>query len=43
VQERGTPFGAENDAFDAGYRKFRLEPGSRLGGRVRFVVKAQRD
>jgi hypothetical protein len=30
VSEPGTPIGTANDAFDAGYRRFRLERGSRV-------------
>ena len=30
VSRTGAPFGGENNAFDSGYRRFRLEPGSRV-------------
>lgn len=38
VQAPRAPFGAKNDAFDAGYRKFHLEPGSRLAAPEAFDI-----
>jgi hypothetical protein len=39
VQKPGTPFGAKNNAFAAGYRKFHLEPGSRLAAPEAFDIE----
>jgi len=39
VQKPGTPFGAKNNAFAAGYRKFHLEPGSRLAAPEAFNIE----
>ena len=39
VQKPGTPFGAKNNAFAAGYRRFHLEPGSRLAAPEAFNIE----
>ena len=38
VQTPGTPFGAKNSAFTARYRRFHLEPGSRLAAPEAFGI-----